>query len=53
MANFKRKKTKRNVRCTMCTDYRWMGNNKGRKKPVVAEARDRQKLQRLVAVEQF
>lgn len=32
MANFKRKKTKRNVRCTMCTYYRWLGNNKGRKR---------------------
>ena len=26
----KRKKTKRNVRCTMCTQHRWFGNNKGR-----------------------
>ena len=32
MANFKRKKTKRRVRCTMCTKFRWMGNNKGRKR---------------------
>lgn len=30
MANFKRKKTKRNVRCTMCTQNRWLGNNCGR-----------------------
>jgi hypothetical protein len=30
MANFKRHKTKRNVRCTMCTQYRWMGNGKDR-----------------------
>lgn len=29
--NYKRGKTKRRVRCTMCTPYRWMGNNKGRK----------------------
>lgn len=28
----KRKKPKRNVRCTMCTKYRWLGNNKGRRK---------------------
>jgi hypothetical protein len=26
----KRKKSKRSVRCTMCTTYRWMGNAKGR-----------------------
>lgn len=32
MSNFKRKKTKRRVRCTMCTKYRWFGNNKGRSK---------------------
>jgi len=30
MANFKRGKTKRSVRCTLCTPHRWMGNNKGR-----------------------
>lgn len=30
MANFKRKKTRRNVRCTMCTQNRFLGNNKGR-----------------------
>jgi hypothetical protein len=30
MANFKRTKTKRRVRCTICTKYRWMGNAKGR-----------------------
>lgn len=27
---FKRKKTKRRVRCTLCTPHRWMGNAKGR-----------------------
>ena len=26
MANFKRKKSKRQVRCTLCTSYRWGGN---------------------------
>lgn len=26
----KRKKTKRRVKCTMCTPYRWRGNNSGR-----------------------
>ena len=30
MAKFKRKKTKRKVRCTMCTPHRWRGNNAGR-----------------------
>lgn len=30
MANFKRQKTKRNVRCTLCTPTKWMGNTKGR-----------------------
>jgi hypothetical protein len=29
--NFKRKKSKRSVRCTLCTTYRWRGNSKGRK----------------------
>lgn len=31
MANFKRKKCKRQVRCTMCTDNRWKGNRKDRR----------------------
>lgn len=30
MSNFKRHKTKRRVRCTMCTQDRWKGNNTGR-----------------------
>lgn len=30
MANFKRGKTKRNVRCTLCTSDRWKGNSKDR-----------------------
>jgi len=30
--NFKRKRTKRRVKCTLCTKYRWLGNNKGRSK---------------------
>ena len=29
--NFKRKKSKRVVRCTLCTKYRWIGNNTGRR----------------------
>jgi hypothetical protein len=32
MANFKRKKCKRTVRCTLCTKVRWMGNIKARKR---------------------
>lgn len=30
MANFKRKKSRRIIRCTLCTPYRWMGNTKER-----------------------
>lgn len=30
MANFKRKKPKRNVKCTICTPHRWMGNSRDR-----------------------
>lgn len=30
MSNFKRKKTKRSIRCSLCTPHRWRGNNKGR-----------------------
>lgn len=30
--NHKRKKTRRQVRCTLCTPYRWLGNNKERVK---------------------
>ena len=30
--NFKRKKTKRRVRCTLCTQFRWMGNSKSKKR---------------------
>lgn len=28
--NFKKRKTKRNVRCTLCTPNKWKGNNAGR-----------------------
>lgn len=31
--NYKRKKSKRSVRCTMCTAHRWLGNSRGRWKP--------------------
>ena len=30
MAHCKRKKSKRSVRCTMCTQDRWKGNSAGR-----------------------
>lgn len=30
--NYKRKKPRRSVKCFMCTQYRWMGNAKGRKR---------------------
>ena len=30
MANFKRKRCRRQVRCTMCTPCRWKGNGKDR-----------------------
>lgn len=33
MANHKRKKSKRNVRCCICTPHRWMGNSGSRLKP--------------------
>jgi hypothetical protein len=32
MANHKRRKSRRRVRCTLCTKYRWMGNKKDRKR---------------------
>jgi len=38
MAKHKRKKSKRSVRCTMCTTHRWLGNHKERLK-----AKDRAK----------
>lgn len=48
MANYKRPKTKRRVRCTICTPHRWRGNGKGRHAPVIAESRERQKISREV-----
>ena len=30
--NHKRGKTRRNVRCTLCTPWRWRGNHKSRHK---------------------
>jgi len=41
MANHKRKKSKRNVKCTICTTYRHLGNNKGRVNDKEAESKKR------------
>jgi hypothetical protein len=30
MANFRRKRTKKQPKCTICTKYNWLGNNKNR-----------------------
>lgn len=30
MAHYKRKKSRRVVRCTLCTPHRWLGNARGR-----------------------
>lgn len=32
MANYKRKKCRRSIRCSLCTPVRWLGNSKGRVK---------------------
>ncbi len=32
MANYRRKKSKRKVKCTMCTPHRWYGNSSNRHK---------------------
>lgn len=29
MANFKRKRSRKQVRCTLCTPHRWKGNKAG------------------------
>lgn len=42
--NFKRKKSKRSPRCTMCTKYSWWGNHKERR-PVRDHAARQAKLQ--------
>jgi hypothetical protein len=31
--NYKRKKSRRSVHCTLCTPHRWMGNHKERFNP--------------------
>lgn len=52
MANFKRGKTKRNVRCTICTTHKWMGNNKGRKKSELSNHRDMDKIRKEIGESQ-
>lgn len=37
MANHKRKKSKRSVKCTLCTKHRWFGNAAERSKAKEAE----------------
>jgi|GEM_PF-5721371 len=48
MGNRRRKtggKRKRKVRCTLCTDVRWLGNSTGRFKPKdEVEMRDKKRL---------
>jgi hypothetical protein len=41
MANFKRKRSRRQVKCTMCTPVRWLGNSKERLKFRDRRERDR------------
>jgi hypothetical protein len=33
MANFRKRHTRRHVKCTLCTPYKWMGNAKEKTKP--------------------
>lgn len=33
--HYKRKKTKKNVRCTLCTPHRWRGNSRERTRPSI------------------
>jgi hypothetical protein len=49
MANFRRKQCKRRVRCTMCTQHRWLGNTSGRRPDhALSDNRDRQKIRKAV-----
>jgi hypothetical protein len=41
MANFKRRKSRRSIRCTLCTPHRWRGNSRDRFKPRERAARER------------
>jgi hypothetical protein len=53
MANFKRKKSKRSVRCTLCTPLRWLGNNTGRKPLELSRRRDQHKVRAAMLREAF
>ncbi len=45
--NFKRKKSRRQVKCTICTTHRWKGNAAGRRSDLVmSDRRDGQKIKR-------
>ena len=51
--NFKRKKCKRNVRCTLCTADRWKGNAKDRRPDrEKALTREQKRLMRTMTEEQ-
>lgn len=39
--HFKRKKTKRCVRCTICTKHRWKGNSASKKR--ISDLRNKEK----------
>lgn len=43
MANFKRKRCKRQVRCTICTTHRWKGNGASRHSEKGKRTRERQR----------
>jgi len=32
MANYKRKKPRRSCKCTLCTNFRWLGNSAAKKR---------------------
>jgi hypothetical protein len=44
--HYKRKKSKRNVRCTLCTQLRWRGNSKAKKRISDLRNHDREKDER-------
>jgi hypothetical protein len=48
--HYKRPKTKRRVRCTLCTPHRWQGNNKNRfkTKEEAASRDDKKEIRRLL-----
>lgn len=50
VANHKRKKSKRVVKCTMCTTHRWFGNSAGRfpDKEVEKKKRSKKEIEKAV-----